>query len=287
MSKHRKSTHKEPRERMFFNRHPLELDEHNDIESLLEDFETVRQVKKRRNQRVDVLERSQLEEDVTLHDVLSGCGRHPCNSAACPICFRQFRKWFFAEGIRLFNTFPNAHMLTIIYYSEMMTDTQLKSFSATRLHNRLRKQLERAGFRYPVMGCLEFDYHEENGLWQPHYHLLTFDDKATVKKLRNVFSRPSERRKNSSAKVGRPVLASKIRNPVEQISYMCKTYSSRVTASVSSKGKRNTYKHSLRTDRERLILRTMHRIGFQQLLFLFNARRNGSQLKYSVSTTKV
>lgn len=255
-----------------------------DIEAMLDDFETEEDAKKERDIRKNVLLRSPHEEDLQLYDIIDSCQRkNPCNSAACPVCFREKRKWFFSEAMKLAvdMSLENAQIITLICYRDAMTDDELKEFDPRLLRNKLGNKLTRAGFTKPVIGCLELDYHEENKRWSPHYHLITFDDKAAIEQLRSAVKRSSKRQGESTATVDRPLRVDKIRDATRQISYLCKSYSSRITT--TSSGSRKTFKSRLRPKQHRLILRLKHQIGFQPLLFLYHARRIGNQLKPSVS----
>ena len=144
------------------------VDKHNDIE-MLKGFEPIEAAKERRDIRIDVLGRSKVKEHLELCDILASCtNRRPCCSPACPICFRDFRKGWYAEAQPFSEMYQNPRILTIIYYSEVVTDEELGDVHVFRLHNRLRKQLGRAGFKRPVIGFFEIDYHEENKCWLPH-----------------------------------------------------------------------------------------------------------------------
>ena len=281
-NKHKKVQRNTSDKKMFFNDGAY-CCEIYDIENLLAGFETIKMAKRELDHRIDLLEKSNHDDDFEVYEELSSCRRYPCNSAACPVCYRLYRKWFFSEVMQMADAIKGGRIATINFYSEMMTDEQLESFDAKRLNNRLHKQLERCGFKRPVIGCLEFDKHKENGLWLPHYHLLVFDSDTAVKKLRKLFRRPSEKRKKTGAKVDRPILLRKLKDPVDQISYLCKSYSKFISA--SKIGKRKTRKGRLNPVHERLSLRVKHRLTFSKLLFLHNARRVGTQLSTVLSTT--
>jgi hypothetical protein len=275
----------------FFRVPGRKINEQNDIR-LMKGFETFRSAKIERNKRVYTLWRSKNEEDQLLGERLSECRQgHRCLSTACPICFRQLRRWWLAEAKHIFDSFSGGRVATVIFYSAAMTDDQLDIFDPTKLHNRLRKQLNRSGFKLPVIGSLELDYHVEDELWHPHYHLLIFDVKADVEKIRKVLNGSTNKMPKAyidrvpSNKVYRPLLVQKIKNSRRQLSYLFKSYSKHITAWYAS-GKRKTRSTRLRVSQERLVLRFKDRVGFKGLMFLYKARQVGNQLVATVSTTK-
>ena len=240
----------------------------------MKDFEKVSEAKAELIKRLKALHGSKDKGIRKLHKTLSKCRkRQRCGSAACPICFRLFRRWLYAQLVNLVGTIPGARIMTIVFYSEMVTDKELDSFNITRLHNRLRKQLKRCGFTMPVVGGFEIDFHEEEEVWVPHYHLLIFDNEP-VERLRNILKGPTNER--MSEIIARPMLVQEIKNRQRQLSYLCKSYCARVKAFPSLiTGKRITRKYRLRDEQQRLILKKMDSIGFKEILFLYNARRRG------------
>ncbi len=69
----------------------------NDIEIQMDDFETKASVRTESRKRQKVLASSKAEASRELGERLNACGRVPCGSPACPTCYRQYRKWLFAE----------------------------------------------------------------------------------------------------------------------------------------------------------------------------------------------
>jgi hypothetical protein len=250
----------------------------------MEGFETTEQAKERRDKRAELLWKSDNEEDKILGDIISNCvKRRPCGSAACPICFRVKRISSSEETSRINDMYPRAWTMTAVYYSEAMTGEQLASCDPLKISNRLRTQLRRSGFKHPVVGSIEFDFHEESGLWLPHYHLITFDDKEARERLRKVLK--SVANHGPDNKINRPFRVDKLKDPAEQISYLLKSYSKRISASYLT-GKRKTFQLPLRPQQERLILVFKHRIGYSKLIFRYKCKLIGKQLVPTVSTKK-
>jgi len=167
-------------------------------------------------------------------------------------------------------------MMTVLMYSVMMPDQQLFTYNFKKLMDRVWRQLQRSGFNCPVIGYLEFDYHSEQSLWLPHFHLMVLgNDPEAEKKFRiqcNKHKRPG------STKVSRPLLVSYLKNEAEQISYLCKSFSSRIEAYLNADGKTRTKKYRLKPSQLRLSLRVWDRLDFTGRLFLYRARRVGSEI---------
>jgi hypothetical protein len=270
----------------FFRVPGRKINEQNDIR-LMKRFETMEYSKNESSIRADVLLRSKCDEDKGLGYQLLSCKKGMrCLSPACSRCCRQFRRWWFAEVIHLYRTIPKGRVATIIYYSSFKTSEQLETFNPVTPHSRLYQQLRRAGFKFPVIGSLELDYHQELKLWNLHYHLLIFDGPEEGKKLRKVLNGPANklpeeyRDRVLKKKVFRPLKIDPIKDPVEQLSYLFKGQSKHIRGSGKRKGRR------MNITQERLVLRFKDRVGFKGLMFLYKARQLGNQLVATVSTTK-
>jgi len=225
-----------------------------------------------------------------LAEKLEDCLVEACRSAACPICFRVFRAWYFSEVSIISRQYAKTYAITLIPYDRYLTDQELFDLEPKVYMDRLRKQLERIGFKYPVIGGLEFDYHKEQGLWFPHFHLLAMAPKEAIEPLRQYYK---GKKRNSSAKIdramqvkevkdGQDVRGKYVRNKAKAISYTCKSFSQEVRAWVNPEtGRRGTNKFRLDDNRLRLSLRVYDLVGFNGLLFLYNVRRQGGKLVVS------
>jgi len=252
----------------------------NDLAKLLPDFETINEVNGRSSLRQKALSKSSRKDCGRLLDVLDGCcNSEPCGSAACPRCYREYRRWFYAEVCRLYEQYDEAHTLTIIYYDECLTSKELYKFDSKALKDRLRKQLERSGFEQPVIGCLEIDYHPEIKRWLLHFHVLVLGDPTPVKALREYFKKHIEIEGRNT--INKPVHLGVIKDKVEALSYLCKSYCSRVEAYTDELGRRQTRKIGLKDKELQLSLLVLDRMGYSGLLLLYGVRRHGSKLVVS------
>lgn len=206
-----------------------------------------------------------------------------CTSPACPQCSRRHRGGFYHAATTLSNQYDevNQRTVTLVYYSEAMTSKELKDFDPTRLQQRLRKQLERCGFRCPVIGGLEIDYHEDIQRWVPHFHLLVIDDVEAIEKLRGYFKK--EKRSMSSVApsvqyISRPMLVQRLKDSPKQISYLCKQRWQSIHAYRDKDEKRRTSKRRLDKKRFPLSLKVLDQLSFSALLFLYKSRVRSNEI---------
>jgi len=255
----------------------------NDIITALPNFETLSDAKTESDYRQKVLLGSGIESLRILGTKLSKCSkRYPCDTAACSVCFRYFRQWFYAQLCSLCDRYDEAYILTIVYYDEYLSNDELFNVEPKQLKQRLYQQLKRSGFKHPVTGCLEMDFHPEIARWLPHFHLLILGDSSPIGKLRQRFFSNIKPITGRSTYVNRPIYVSKLRDKGPELSYLCKSYWSRVEAYMNPRGKRCTKKYRLKPNELRLSLRVLDRIGFKGLLFMYGIRRHGFKLDKSV-----
>jgi hypothetical protein len=206
-----------------------------------------------------------------------------CTSPACPRCSRRHRGGFYHAATALSNQYnpTNQRLITLVYYSGVMTTGQLKKFDPTRLQQRLRKQLERCGFRCPVIGGLEIDYHEDIQRWVPHFHLLIVNDVEAIEKLRGYFKKEKRSMLSvapSAQYISRPMLVQRLKNPSKQISYLCKQRWQSIHAYRDKDGKRRTSKRRLDKKRFPLSLKVLDQLSFSALLFLYKSRVRSNEI---------
>lgn len=250
----------------------------NNIKKMLPDFDTIKDKKNESRIRQKVLSGSNNTEEQQLGIKLSECGKTPCYSPACPVCARQFRRWCFAEFRNLSKKYEDVVMMTVVYYCEKIPDEKLMLFDPLRLKDTLRQQLKRSGFEHPVVGSLELDYHVESRHWIPHFHLMVLGEEPPTEEFRkrhfNSFIHDAQR----TSKKDRPIRVDKLNNEAKQISYLYKSYWSRLEA-YGPVGERRTKKYRLKKEQLRLSLYFQDTFEFSDFLFLFKSRRYSSRLK--------
>lgn len=262
----------------------------HDIEHDLEGFETPEDCGHESQIRQKMLCKSGRSDDRALAQKLADCGpKDRCGSAACPHCCREQRRDIYDQTVTISKQFPkkNQYVVTLVLYSEAMTSMQLRELDIGRMKDRLRQQLVRSGFKNPVMGGLEFDFHEDIELWILHFHLIVLDDEEPIEKLRKYYQK--EKRPSTKANVGRisrPMLVQRLENVPEQISYLCKQRPQSIRPYQDEDGVWRTRKLRLSDKRSCLVLRVLDRVGFNGLLFLYKSRQVGGEVRMALSVSK-
>lgn len=211
--------------------------------------------------------------------------KRPCMSPACPQCVRHNRRGFYhaATALSKQHDMANQRTVTLIYYSEAMTDEELDSFDPTKLKERLRKQLTRCDFENPVIGGLELDYHEDICLWIPHFHLLVTNDIEALAELRKKYFRKEKRPPSKgihTTPTSRPTLVQELKHPPEQLSYLCKQRWQLIRPYKDPEtDKRKTRKLRLKGYKFILSLIVLDGYTFSDLMFLYGVRVQSNQFK--------
>ena len=110
-----------------------------------------------------------------------------CGSAACPHSAREFRRSIYAESRALYEQYGMVYIVTVVLYFDALTSKELFSMDPKLYKQRLYQQLKRAGFKGPVIGYFDIDYHTEIGRWLPHFHLLVLENDPPISELRSRF----------------------------------------------------------------------------------------------------
>lgn len=251
--------------------------------SKLQDFETIDKVIKESSIRQKALYKAGNEGDKEIYNLavkLNSCVEEsPCESAACPVCFRSHRINVISELVKICNKRKEWRIVTLIYYFEQMDDKNVMSFDLSQLKDLLRKQLKRAGFKELVIGSFEMDYHTESNCWMPHLHLLVKHDEAAEEKLRKAMNSKKNMQSRNGV-INRPILIQGLNNKVKQISYLYKSMWSRIEVFSTGTRERNTKKYRLEQEQLILSLKKLDDIGFSGLEFLYCARRYDSRLQF-------
>lgn len=254
--------------------------EENDIKMMFPDFETIKDKKNETRIRQKVLFSSNNTEEQQLGIKLNECGKTPCCSTACPVCAMQYKCWTFGETNHLYEQYPNTFMMTVVNYKWMIPDENLEQFNPFSHMDRFRKQLERCGITFPIVGSLEIDYHTENKMWLPHFHLIIpSKEPEAIKKLRKMLKRQNSKVEGRTQKSIRPIRVDRLKNRPAQISYIFKSYWKCIDAYISCDGKRRTAKYRLDNKRLRRSLCFQDKFKFSDFLFLYKVRRYGSRLR--------
>ncbi|MBS0298567.1 MAG: hypothetical protein JSR32_01320 [Proteobacteria bacterium] len=221
--------------------------------------------------------------------------KRPCMSPACPQCVRHNRRGFYhaATALSKQHNSANQRTVTLIYYSEAMTSKELKDFNPNRLTERVRKQLTRCGFNYPVIGGLELDYHEDIKRWIPHFHLLVTNDIEPLEILREKYLAKEKRPPSKSTHTtptSRPMMVQRLKRPPKQLSYLCKQRWQSICAYIAivkGKRKRKTRKLRLKGYKFILSLIVLDSYTFSDLMILYKVRVVNNEFKVSPSVCEL
>lgn len=262
-----------------------------DIRTDLPNFETIEDAKKESQIRQKALIKGGYRD---LAGKLADCATdYRCESPACPQCVRHNRRGFYhaATALSKQHDMANQRTVTLIYYSEALISKELKDFNPNRLTERVRKQLTRCGFNYPVIGGLELDYHEDIDLWIPHFHLLVTNDIEPLEILREKYLRKEKRppsKGTHTTPTSRPMMVQKLKRTPKQLSYLCKQRWQSISAYIAIvAGKRRTDKHRLETYKFILSLIVLDSYTFSDLMILYKVRVVNNEFKVSPSVCEL
>lgn len=225
-----------------------------------------------------------------LAEKLADCAEdYRCASPACPQCVRHNRRGHYhaAAALSKQHDMANQRTVTLIYYSEAMTSKELKDFDPKRLTERLRKQLTRCGFKNPVIGGLELDYHEDIKRWIPHFHLLVVDDAEPLDTLRKKHFKKEKRPTSDSSStsyISRSMMVQELKHPPKQLSYLCKQRWQSICAYIDIvTGKRKTRKLRLKGYKFILSLTVLDSYTFSDLMLLYRVRVVNNEFRVTPS----
>jgi hypothetical protein len=254
-----------------------------DVESLLPNFETLEACLRENSVRIGKLSRSSNYKARQLAEKLLDCDEEePCYSFACPECVRRLRLRKISQLTRFCEDYTEWKVATIIYYDEMVRE--LKRPDIVRLKGRLYKQLVHSGVKDIVIGFFEVDYQSEYQRWMPHFHLLVrckSPYSPPWKRLRKVFEKHSVPL-NVHVRKRRPVLFQRLKDPLQQIAYICKFMWQRVEARYNEEGNRLTKKYRLSNGKFVDSLLMLDSLKLADLEFMYGMRQYGTTLQESV-----
>lgn len=222
-------------------------------------------------------------------DILDSCTKkHPCWSAACPVCRLAISRHLTAEFRRVLreNRGEGGRIVavTIVMPSGAVPIGDLAQFDTTNFVRRLKSALNEAGVGW-MIGCLDIslNMHEDDRYpphWCVHLHGFTVTDDiaALRRRLAEVFPRTDA--------IPRPVKVKEWNGSKKAIHYVLKTTFQRRIGVDNAKrydpktGKSRTGR-ATKTDRLRAsekfeMTKKLHAVGPEGRLFLRNAQLRGS-----------
>ncbi|WP_211044926.1 hypothetical protein [Pectobacterium versatile] len=263
-------------------------DKNEALAEALPKFETVEKVRAEKCFREKSLQKYQGKVYRDLFKKLKECHPlYPCGSAACPECFRRYRLEIIGEVLRLCNKRKKWRSVTLIFYQDALSDSQSLKWKPDKLIVRLRRWLKECGFSEMVIGGFEMDFHMDINKWMPHFHLIIPNDKKAIERLR---VRMKNKRNMNTRKnvINRPILVSKLKSPLRQVSYRFKAIWGRIESVQYTesylqgikerKRKRWTKKYRLSGKQHADSLVILDSIGTAGLTFMYKVRKYGDHL---------
>jgi hypothetical protein len=189
---------------------------------------------------------------------------YECNNTFCPICARQFRRWFIGELLRVTKGCDHIHIYTVLL-KEAATD-KINELDPAPCRHVLRKRLQRSGLgKVPVIGGFEIAYKAAQRVWILHANLVMIggEEKAR-KKFKKAFRGDD---------FDRPLLGTTLKDRAEQLSYVLKftTYH----RPYEQRGATRSEAKPLNPKEHAALLKWMWQFEFKDFLLLINARRQG------------
>jgi hypothetical protein len=198
-----------------------------------------------------------------LNDCRSGAYR--CLKPSCPICAREFRRWFVGQTVRHAETAVHPQVLTVLL--ETAPRGSLDTLNLVRHRALLRKRLKKAfGDATAVIGGFEVVYKANARKWILHVNLLVIGaQEGQLAKFRKQW--PAQRR---------AVVVQPLRDVPRQLSYVLKftTYHRPGKQTGPRRGRAKPLNASEHCE----LVRWMTRFRFEELVFLLNCRRNGRRI---------
>jgi hypothetical protein len=218
------------------------------------------------SERSEQLLRSFSGSNRNVADFLAECraGYYECNKPFCPICARQFRRWFGGELLRITKGHDRVHVYTVLL-REAPTD-KIDTLDPAPVRHALRKRLQRAGLgKVPVIGGCEIVYKAKKRVWVLHANLVMIGGKKSAhKEFKQAFA---------GDEIERPVLRAKLKDRAEQLSYILKfgTYH----RPHEQHGSARSQAKPLNPSEHAALLKWTSQFEFEDFLLLINARRQG------------
>ena len=165
------------------------------------------------------------EECIHVANKLESCSpEEPCGSMACSLCQRNRRLRFVQKWGPFIKTHQEDYVaVTLVFYADKHSASELSDWEYSKFKQRVLKVMQGIGFKSPIIGGFEMDYHnfthdKKQSHWLPHLHLLMPNEPEKLEMLRQYMLR----KKNLLAREGkrnRPMRIDVITNVERQMSY--------------------------------------------------------------------
>jgi len=230
-----------------------------------ERFETLADAREE-SERSEKLLRSFSTGSNVICEYLQECrdGYYECNKPFCPICARQFRRWFVGELLRVTKGCDQVHIYTVLL--KEAEKTKIDELGPTPFRAFIRKRLQRCGLaNVPVIGGFEIVYKAKRRTWVLHANLVVIGaNQDSGEKLEGAFK---------NTELERSVLGAALKDQAEQLSYVLKftTYH----RPQEQQGPTRSPAKPLNAREHAALLKWMSQFEFKDRLLLINATRQG------------
>jgi hypothetical protein len=147
---------------------------HRDIRRLVSGGPTLEKLQAERDERVRILRGSENIEHWRLADALANAEPgEPVKLGACPLNARLFQIYATSKILEQLEALPDLYMVSVAEGREAIGMEGLPGLEWVRLHNRLRRRIERSVSRKAVgVGIGELEFHDAPKTFHPHHHVF-------------------------------------------------------------------------------------------------------------------
>ncbi len=174
-------------------------------------FETLSDVEDRKRKLIEALENLEPE----LAGAYDNCTPEaPCSIPGCPFCSRRNRGYRFSETMRINELpFPGPRFYVTVYLATI-TEGELAHTRIFDAHKKIRKRMERLGFRGVLVGGTEAAWIAKRRVWILHLHILSIGvSSAEWDRLRTTMD-------DTDGAI--PIKVERLKDAVRALSYMQK-----------------------------------------------------------------
>jgi hypothetical protein len=160
---------------------------HRDIRRLVSGGPTLEKLQIERDERIRILRGSENIEHWRLADALANAEPgEPVKLGACPLNARLFQVYAASRILEQLEALPDLYMVTVADGREAIGVEGLPALKWVRLHNRLRRRIERSVSRTAFgVGIGELEFHDDTKTFHPHHHLFVGNvDRDELERLR-------------------------------------------------------------------------------------------------------
>jgi hypothetical protein len=194
-------------------------------------------------------------------------GDYRCERTYCPICARDFRRWFTGETLRVVELYPKrSRVMTLL----LAKSRNIHDLDPASYRHVLRTWLNKAGLHsVSVIGGFEIVYRAQDKSWVLHINLLFLGGtKLAISQFGDSFA---------FSEFLRPTQMVPVNESAKQLSYLLKftTYH----RPLRQTGSRRSPAKPLNAREHVTLVQWMSKFEFTDMMFLYGVRRKGHRLR--------